>query len=80
MSLFIHCSHCVWILYWFLVLLCGSWCPSSCLGRDSWLLYFICVVAVRILFLFPSVPWVGLHSVIVAFPDFKKEAFINIVR
>ena len=49
MLLFIHWSHCVRILCWFLVLLRGSWCPSSCLGRKSWLLYFMCVVAVWVL-------------------------------
>ena len=36
--------------------------------RESWLLSFNCVVAVCVLGLFLTMPWVGLLSVIVAFP------------
>ena len=41
---------------------------SACRGRESWLLYFNCVVAHCVLYLFLVVPWVGLHYVNVAFP------------
>ena len=33
------------------------------------LLSFLCLVTVNVLWLFLKVPWVGLHNVIVVFPD-----------
>ena len=44
-----------------------NWSPASCWGRESWLLYFNCVVAVCVLCFFLMVSRVGLWSVIVAF-------------
>ena len=43
---------------------------SPRLRRESWLLYFYCLlihVIISIQCLFPTVPWVGLRRVIVAF-------------
>ena len=41
---------------------------SSRWGRQSWLLYFVCL-SVIVLWFFLAVPWVGLQCVIVLFPD-----------
>ena len=38
------------------------------LRKRAWMLYFNCVVAVSVLCLFITVPWVGLQSVIVVYP------------
>ena len=52
----------VWFFVPFLVKL------ASFRGRESWLIYFNCVVAVCVLCLYLAVPWVGPQSVIVTFP------------
>ena len=50
---------------------------SSWWGRESWLLYFNCLpdVALSVLWLFLTVPWVGLQCVIVVFPDHTHLLF-----
>ena len=59
----------VWFLVPFLVY------QSSCRGRESWLFYFNCVVAVCVLCLFHMVPLVGLQSVVVSFPGHTHLLF-----
>ena len=44
--------------------------------RKSWILYNYCVVAVRVLCLFLTVPWVSMQSVIVVFPRHARLLFI----
>ena len=55
---------------------------SSWRGRESWLLCFACLscifVAVDVLWLFLTVPWVGLQCIIVVFPDHTHLHFVNI--
>ena len=45
----------------------GSWYAIILLRKRD-LLALLCVVALYVLFLFLTMPWVGLQSVIVAFP------------
>ena len=59
---------CAFCVDWLHVLWSDSWCPFYCWGKDSWFLYFSCVVAVCVLCPFLTVPWVGMQSVFVAFP------------
>ena len=44
---------------------------SSCRGRESWLLCYCCLADATIngLWLFLTVPWLGMQYVIVVFPD-----------
>ena len=39
------------------------------------LLSYICIVAINVLWLFLTVPWVGLQCVIVVFPDYTHLLF-----
>ena len=39
-------------------------------------LHFVCIVTVNVLFLFLTVPWVGMHFVIVVFPDHRMLCFL----
>ena len=54
------------VLSWILGLWRGSWCHLA--GEESRLLYFNCVVAVCVLCFFLAQLWVGMQSVVVAFP------------
>ena len=42
------------------------------------LLCVICIVTINVMWLFPTVPWVGLQCVIVVFPDHTHLLFIII--
>ena len=39
------------------------------------LLHYRCIVTINVLWLFLTVPWVGLHNVIVVFPDHTHLLF-----
>ena len=42
------------------------------------LLSYMCIVTIHVLWLFPTVPWVGLQCVIVVFPDHTHLLFGNV--
>ena len=68
----------------FYVLVCITLCPSCfaiILKRKRelvalFLLSFRCLVTVYVLWLFLTVPWVGLKYVIVVFPDHTHLVFV----
>ena len=59
---------CVWSLFCNSVLCVLLVLQLPLLGKESWLLYFNCLVAVSVLSLFLTVPCVGLQCVNVLFP------------
>ena len=65
------CGDCVCPLFYNLVLGALSSFTSLLLGKEE-TVNLLCVVAVCILCPFLVVSWVGLHSVIVAFPSHTK--------
>ena len=60
------------------VLLCITLCLFQLSGRESWLLCYYCLTRVLLLLMFCgllTVQWVGLHCVIVVFPDHTHLLF-----
>ena len=72
-----------WPLFWY-SLLCVISSFAIILTRTRelgamLLLSFGCLVTVNILWLFLTVPWVGLQSVIVVFPDHTDELMVPLL-
>ena len=76
------CSHCLWgfcvlSLFWYTVLSVLSSFSITTMGkRELETLYFNCLVIVSVVWLFLTVPRVGLQCVIVVFPDHTHLFFM----
>ena len=74
-------------------IVCGSSCALLCVHSSfaiilkrkkklvvSLLLSYRCIVTINILWLFLTVPWVGLQCVIAVFPDYTHLLFVTLKR
>ena len=87
-------SYCLLLLPWFVGFLCLSlFCYALLCVHSSFaiiskrkrklvallLLSYRCIVTINVLWLFLTVPWVGLQYVIVVFPDHTHLLFVEIL-